>query len=215
MQAPARTILASLAVAASLAACAGDTLAPRTAPEAGAILLSHSPAHHGADASAAIVTATPDYTGLDGATAEARGGTLYLSTDASGALPRFPDDYLATVAVFGHAWVDLDTGRGIVAVIHPVIGRDSRQNPDGWHTHPVRLTSGTKPAGASDFCIVEIGASQGGISLQRDVLRVHMAGRWAGVPADQLDVAASFIVVADTGCAATGLGVSVLDTHAL
>ena len=217
MHASARTILATLALAgtASLLACAGDTLAPRSAPDAGAILLSHSPEHHGARPSAAIVAAAPDYTGLDGATASARGGTLHLSVDASADLPRFPDDYLRSVAVFGHAWVDFQTQRGIVAVIHPVIGLDSRQNPDGWHTHPVQLATGTKPAGASDFCIESIGASQGGISIQGDELRVHMAGRWAGIPADQLDVAASFIVVPDAGCAVTGLGVSLLDTHAL
>jgi hypothetical protein len=39
--------------------------------------------------------------------------------------------FIHSVAVFGYAWADLDTGKGIVAVIHPTIGRDSRQNPDG------------------------------------------------------------------------------------
>ena len=159
--------------------------------------------------------AAPDYTGLDDAAAEGRGGSVSLMVNASGSIPRFPDDYVSSVAVFGYAWADLGTGRGIVAAIHPVIGRDSRQNPDGWHTHPVQLTAGTKPSGTSDFCIVSIGTSQGGIAIQGDILRVNMADHWAGVSAGAVDVAAAFKVQGDAGCAATGLGVVVLDAETL
>ncbi len=197
-----------------IAACSDQTVAPRTdpaSPDPRALVLSHSPAHHGASPALAI-TAAPDYTGLDDAAADGRGGGVSLSVNASGSIPRFPDGFISSVAVFGYAWADLGTGRGIVAVIHPVIGRDSRQNPDGWHTHPVQLTGGTKPSGTSDFCIVSIGASQGGIAIQGDALRVNMSDRWAGISAEALDVAASFVVQEDNGCTATGLGVRVLDT---
>lgn len=209
----------SLALAAGLviAACSEQTVGPRAesaAQDAGALLLSHSPAQHGVSSSVAI-TAAPDYTGLDDAAAEDRGGAVSLMVNASGSIPRFPDEFLSSVAVFGYAWADLGAGRGIVAVIHPVIGRDSRQNPDGWHTHPVQLTGGTKPSGTSDFCIVSIGTSQGGIAIQDDVLRVQMADHWAGVSASALDVAAAFKVQGDTGCAVTGLGVVVLDAQAI
>ena len=44
--------------------------------------------------------------------------------------------FIRSVAVFGFAWVDLGAGQAVVAVIHPTIGGDSHQNPDGWHTHP-------------------------------------------------------------------------------
>jgi len=209
----------SLALAAGLviAACSEQTVAPReelATPDPRTVLLSHSPAHHGVSQSVSI-TATPSYSGLDDAAAEASGGAVSLMVNASGSIPRFPDEFLSSVAVFGYAWADLGTGRGIVAVIHPVIGRDSRQNPDGWHTHPVQLTGGTKPSGTSDFCIVSIGTSQGGIAIQGDVLRVQMADQWAGVSADALDVAAAFKVQGDTGCTATGLGVALLDAQAL
>jgi hypothetical protein len=196
-----------------LAACSEETSAPLADPDA-SILLSHSPARHGVR-EAPTIAATPAYTGLDAGAAEGRGGAVHLTVTASGAIPRHPDGFIASVAVFGYAWADLDTGQGIVAVIHPAIGRDSRQNPEGWHTHPVQLAGGTKPSGTSDFCIASIGRSQGGITIQGDVMRVHMANRWAGVAAGALDVAASFIVQEDRGCAATGLGVVILDTVTL
>lgn len=98
-----------------------------------------------------------------------------------------------------------------VAVIHPLIGRDSNQNPDSWHTHPVQLTGGT---GDSDFCIVGIGTSQGGIAMQGDQLRVNVAAEHAGFQVSDLDVAASFVVQGDNACW-SGLAVMVLDTAAL
>ena len=212
-------LVVSLALIGGLvaAACSERTVAPGDEianPDPRAILLAHSPAHHGASRSVSIAS-TPSYAGLDDAAAEQRGGSVGLMVDASGSIPRFPDEFLSSVAVFGYAWADLGTGRGIVAVIHPVIGRDSHQNPEGWHTHPVQLAGGTKPAGTSDFCIVSIGTSQGGIAIQGDVLRVQMSEHWAGVAASALDVAAAFKVQGDTGCAATGLGVVVLDAESL
>jgi hypothetical protein len=141
---------------------------------------------------------------------------MHLSVDAAGDIPRQPDAFIHSVAVFGYAWADLDTGKGIVAVIHPAIGRDSKQNPDGWHTHPVQLTGGTTTSGGtSDFCIVSIGRSQAGIAIQGDLLRTNMALQWAGLDVNVLDVAASFVVQVDAGCSGSGLGVHLLDTENL
>lgn len=196
-------------------ACSEETSDPLASDhEATTLLLSHSPGHDGGGGASAVV-ATPDYAGLDDAAAAAKGNGVELTANAAGSIPRRPDEYIESVAVFGYAWVDAGTGKGIVAVIHPVIGRDSRQNPDGWHTHPVQLAAGTKPAGTSDFCIVSIGRSQGGIAIHDDVIRVHMSSRWAGISADALDVTAAFIVQQDAGCAPTGLGVAVLDSENL
>lgn len=200
----------------ALAACSDEVSSPDALSDASVLLLSHSPAQHRVTQTPlALIAAPPGYTGLESAAAEGTGGAVHLTANTSGSIPRFPDSFIASVAVFGYAWADLDTGEGIVSVIHPVIGRDSRQNPDGWHTHPVVLTGGTKPSGTSDFCIVSIGRSQGGIAILGDVMRVQMADRWAGVPASALDVAASFVVQGDGGCAATGLGVVLLDAATL
>jgi hypothetical protein len=158
-----------------------------------------------------VVAASPAYTQLDDASKRGTDGSLHLSVDAAGDIPRHPDAFINSVAVFGYAWVDGQTSRGVVAVIHPSIGRDSRQNPDGWHTHPVSLLPGTQ---SSTFCIGSIGRSQGGIAIHDDVLWLHISERWAGITADELDLAASFIVQADAGCG-VGLGVVVLDVEPL
>lgn len=170
-------------------------------------------AHHPGPASALVLPAAlPSYTQLDDATARGTRGSLHLSVDAGGEIPRHDDAFIRSVPVFGYAWVDVGTGRGVVAVIHPAIGRDSRQNPEGWHTHPVQLGAGTA---SSSFCIVALGTSQGGIGIHDDELRLNMAVRQAGIPAEALDAAAAFVVQQDAGCQATGLGVVVLDLEPL
>jgi hypothetical protein len=102
--------------------------------------------------------------------------------------------------------VNSGTGEGIVAAIHPDF-RDSNQNPDAWHTHPVQLSSGTPN---SDFCIEELGTSHGGIRLHGDVMDVRMPKTFTkGVTAD---IATAFIVAEDLNCQTTlKLGVTVLN----
>lgn len=196
-------------------ACSGSEPTESTMEGDISQLRAHTPLHeHSSASQAQIPDPASSYTGVDAGAARGTDGSLHLEVDATGAIPRFPDQFINSVAVFGYAWVDLDAGKGIVAVIHPAIGRDSRQNPDGWHTHPVELGAGTKPAGSSDFCVVSIGRSQGGISIHEDVLQVQMAERWSGISAGGLDVAASFIVQADAACT-SGLGVAVIDTAGL
>jgi hypothetical protein len=180
-----------------------------------ALVLAHSPAHHGVSPNVSL-TSTPAYTQLDAAAATGTAGALHLSVDVGGTISRFPDNFIRSVAVFGYAWVDSETGHGVVAVIHPAIGRDSHQNPDAWHTHPVQLSAGTA---SSAFCLAGIGTSQGGLNIRDDVIGLNIALRQAGIPASTLDVAASFVVVGDAGCAelapGTRLGVQVLDAQTL
>lgn len=207
------TLLASLAVlACSDAQQPNPAGAARSTPTADhALLAAHTPPP--ATGGFAALVVAPEYAGLDAARATATGGALRLEVDASGEVPRHPDAYIGSVAVFGYAWADLATGNGIVAVIHPVIGRDSRQNPTGWHTHTVLLAGGTTgTGGTSDFCIASLGRSQAGIAIHDDALQISMPDQWASVAAEEIDVAAAFVVQADAGCGATGLGVDLLDT---
>jgi hypothetical protein len=155
---------------------------------------------------ATSVLAQPDYTRLVSASSTSTpGAALFLSVTTGGAIPRFPDDYIRSVLVFGYAWVDTTTGNGIVAAIHPGF-RDSNQNPSGWHTHSVILSSRTS---SSDFCIQQLGTSQGGISIINNKLSVHIPVTLAP------NLAASSVVQQDSGCTATGLGVKVLSTAAV
>jgi hypothetical protein len=156
--------------------------------------------------SAVSAQPVPAYTDVVQASAsQNRGGVLFTSIQASDTIPRFPDPFIESVLVFGFALVNLQTGEGIVAAIHPTF-RDSAQNPDAWHTHPVSLSSGDRP---DHFCIEELGTSQGGISLKNNVMKLHMANTFTSglLP----NAAASFIVEPRTTCQTTGLGVTVLD----
>ena len=193
----------TLALALSLAAC-DDLGSPKQT--ASPTVAAHDPSRHGGG-SAVVAAAVPSYATIERAGAADVGGALKLEADAAGDIPRHADTYIGGVAVFGYAWADLATGRAIVAVIHPAIGRDSNQNPDAWHTHPVQLAAG---AGASNFCIVSLGTSQAGIAIVGDEIRVNVADHQAGLSAGDLDVAAAFIVQPEGGCAATGLGVKIL-----
>jgi hypothetical protein len=174
-------------------------------------LAAHRPNAHRTGESL-VIQSQGAYAGVDGGTVATRGGSVQLTVDAGGPIPRFADSFISSVAVFGYAWADLATGAAIVSVLHPVIGRDSYQNPDGWHTHPVQLSGGT---GASDFCIVSIGGSQAGIAIVGDGMNVTVPARWLPAAASDLDVVAAFIVQGEAGCAGTGLGVAVLAGQAL
>jgi hypothetical protein len=149
----------------------------------------------------------PAYTDVVQASAsQNRGGVLFASIQAADTIPRFPDPFIKSVLVFGFALVNLQTGEGVVAAIHPGF-RDSAQNPDAWHTHPVSLSAGDGPG---RFCIEELGTSQGGINLKNNVIKLRMANTFTSglLP----NAAASFIVEPRTSCQATGLGVTVLDS---
>ena len=213
MKAPQFFLTSALAALTLIAGCVEEPSDPQANPATDRELLAHTP--H-APPTAALLLPAPGYSQLDDASVQGSGGSIHLGVDVGAEIPRHADPFIQSVAVFGYAWADLDTGQGIVAVIHPTIGRDSNQNPDGWHTHPVQLTGGTVPnGGTSDFCIVSIGRSQAGIAIHTDQMETNISVHWAGLDVAALDVAASFVVQIDTGCSGSGLGVDLLDTESL
>ena len=204
-----RVILALIASLAG-AACSDGIPTQASAPGPLSTIAAHSPSHLKSSGTVGFTSTPPAYTQLDAASAGGSGGALSLAVDVQGEIPRFPDSYMQSVAVFGYAWLNASL-TGVVAVIHPVIGADSRQNPAGWHTHPVQLAGGTA---ASDLCVASIGTSEGGISIQGDGLGLQMSQNLAGVAGGDLAIAAAFIVQGDPGCT-SGLGVHVLSAKGL
>lgn len=150
---------------------------------------------------------TPDYARVDDATASETPGSLHLSITPGGRPPRRVQEVFGGNAVFGYAWVDLDTGMGVAATIHPSF-RDSRQNPWGWHTHVVQLGAG---AGDANFCLVSASPNTpGGIAIRPREVVVNIAKAQAGLSAGDLDAAAAFVVAGEAACP-SGLGVLLTD----
>src|SRR5438034_9655353 len=94
-----------------------------------------------------------------------------LAVTTKAPIPRHPNAFIRANPVVGFAWVDVATSKAFVTTIHPVLGRDSQQNPRAWHAHTVTLTSGaTAP---NDFCLASINsAPTAGISILGKTMRV-------------------------------------------
>ena len=152
--------------------------------------------------------AGPDYLEVTSWTAAAKNGqTARLSATTKAAIPRHPDAFVRSNPVVGVGWVDLGTSKAFVLTIHPVIGRDSHQRPDGWHAHTVALTGGaTAP---NDFCLAGIQSSPtAGIVIDGATILANVRSSVLPVPASAIDTAVGFTVQADTACASR-LGVRV------
>ena len=130
-----------------------------------------------------------------------------VAVTANAAIPRHPDAFIRANPVVGFAWVDLATSKAFVVVIHPAIGRDSRQNPNGWHAHTVTLATGaTAP---HDFCLASIDSSPtAGIQLHGKTMRVNVRARALPFAVSAIDTAVGFTVQHDVACA-SGLAVVV------
>lgn len=128
-----------------------------------------------------------------------------LSVTTGGAIPRRADAFIGANPVVGLAWADLDTGKVVVATVHPVLGRDSHQNPDGWHAHTATLTGGaTAP---NDFCVASIDSTPtAGIQIQDDTMTVNVRADELPVAASAFDAAVGFTIQPDAACA-SGLAV--------
>jgi hypothetical protein len=134
--------------------------------------------------------------------------TVRLSATTTDPIPRRPDGFILSQAIVGIAWADLDTGMALVATIHPAIGRDSRQRPDAWHVHTVRLTGGaTAP---NDFCLVEVSSTPtAGIQIHGATMAIDLRASEMPITPAEIDAAVGFTVhPGDAGCA-SGLGVRV------
>jgi len=132
--------------------------------------------------------------------------TLTIVTD--GAIPRKPDAFIDSHAVVGLAWADLDSGSVFVTTIHPVLGRDSHQNPDAWHAHTATLTGGaTAP---NDFCIASIDATPtAGIAISGNTLTINVQADRLPVPTSAFDAAVGFTIEPDPACG-SGLAVRIV-----
>lgn len=133
-----------------------------------------------------------------------------LSAQVAGDIPRRPDPFIRDAAnlVVGIAWADLDSAQAFVTTIHPVIGRDSNQNPDAWHAHTVTLAGGATPP--NDFCLTGITSTPtAGIQIHDSEMGVNVATRDLPFAARAIDAAVGFTVHQDAACSATGLAVRV------
>jgi hypothetical protein len=126
-----------------------------------------------------------------------------LSLTTGAPIPRHPDAFIRANLVVGFGWADLDTNRAFVVTIHG--GRDSRQNPRGWHPHMV--TFGPGATAPNDYCFVSIDSSPtAGIQLHGATMRVNVRTRVLPFPVSAIDTAVGFTIQPDAACA-SGLGI--------
>ena len=157
----------------------------------------------------------PDYLAVSSWSADALNrNVVRLSATTDGLIPTHPDAFISDNVIVGIAWADLGTGTALVATIHPVLGRDSYQRPDGWHLHTVQLAGGaTAP---NDFCLVAVlSTPNAGINIQGsrmtlELIAANLPDPGSGpITVGDIDTAVGFTVHGgDAGCA-TGLGVRV------
>jgi hypothetical protein len=133
--------------------------------------------------------------------------TATLSAATKGAIPRRADAFISSNPVVGVAWADLHTSKAFVLTIHPVLGRDSHQNPAGWHAHTVTLAGGA--SAPNDFCLVGIDSSPtAGIAIQGSAIKANVRLSTLPVAPSAFDTAVGFTVQSDAACASK-LGVRI------
>lgn len=147
-----------------------------------------------------------DYAQVNSFSAAAQNGNLArLSVSVDGSIPRQADVFIRSHAVVGLAWVDADTAKVFVTTIHPVLGRDSHQNPDAWHAHTATLGGGaTAP---NDLCVLSIDSTPtAGIAINGDTMVVNVSLDSLPVAPSAFDAAVGFTIEGDSACA-SGLAV--------
>jgi hypothetical protein len=153
-------------------------------------------------------TAGPDYLSVVSFKAASQNrATAKLAVTTKAPIPRFPNAFIRSNPIVGFAWVDAGTSKAFVTTIHPVIGRDSHQNPRAWHAHTVTLSGGaTAP---NDFCLASINSTPtAGISILGKTMRVNVRKSKLPVAPQAFDLATGFTVQHDSACA-SGLAVRV------
>jgi len=144
--------------------------------------------------------------GLSAFTAATQGNNLVkLTVSTDGTIPRQADAFVNSNPVVGFAWADLDSGKVVVATIHPVLGRDSHQDPDAWHVHTATLSGGA--TGPNDFCVSSIDSTPtAGIAIQGNTMSISMRASDLPVALSAFDAAVGFTIQGDSACG-SGLGV--------
>jgi hypothetical protein len=159
-------------------------------------------------ATGAVLAAAPgpEYLDVDSFSAVSQNhNAARLSVTTGDDIPRKPDAFINSKLVVGLAWADLDTGKVFATTIHPVLGRDSHQNPDSWHAHTATVTGGATPP--NDFCVVSIDSTPtAGIQLRGNVMKVNVQEWKLPVAPEDFDAAAGFTLEPDDACA-SGLAV--------
>lgn len=148
----------------------------------------------------------PEYLDVESFTATSQNDkAARLSVTTGGDIARRPDAFISSKLVVGLAWADLHTGKVFVTTIHPVIGRDSHQNPDGWHAHTATVGGGATPP--NDFCLVSIDSTPtAGIQILGETMRVNVQDWKLPVAPEEFDAAAGFTLEPDGACT-SGLAV--------
>ena len=156
---------------------------------------------------APMARAVPSWAVVDAASAtEQNDNVTNLTIDASDDIPRRTS--VAPDAVAGFAFADLETGKVLVATIHPTF-RDSAQNPDSWHLHAAQLAAGEN---GHDFCIDSFFPNPtGGISIQGDQMSINVRNSVMPFTVAEIDGAVGFVVNPEAACGGTGLAVDVTD----
>jgi hypothetical protein len=127
-----------------------------------------------------------------------------LSVTTDDDIPRKTD--VSPHAVAGFAWADLDTGKVLVATIHPTF-RDSNQNPDSWHLHAAQLAEGVN---GHNFCIDSfLPNPQGGIAIKDNKMSINIENSQMPFETAEIDGAVGFVVELEPSCVNTGLAVDV------
>jgi hypothetical protein len=152
----------------------------------------------------------PAYTQVSSWTAALQNGNMArLTVTTSGTIPRRPDAFIGSNAVVGLAWVDLGSGRVFVMTIHPVLGRDSHQNPDSWHAHTATLAGGATPP--NDYCVASIDSTPtAGNRIHGDTMAVNVRSSALPVIPSAFDAAVGFTIQPDSACG-SGLAVRTVD----
>jgi len=157
----------------------------------------------------ASVTATELYMkGVTGTGISQNANLAKFTASTDGAIPITPDAFIDGNIAVGYAWADVNTGKALVAVIHPSFV-DSRQQPDGWHVHTVTLGGGaTSP---NDFCVASVdSAPTAGIGISGSTLTLNILQSKlpSGETPATLSAVVSFTLQSDAGCA-SGLAVQI------
>jgi len=125
-----------------------------------------------------------------------------LSVSTGSSIPRQPDAYILANPVVGIAWADLDSGKVFVVTIHPVLGRDSHQDPDSWHAHTATLAGGA--SAPNDFCVASIDSTPtAGIQIHGNQLDVNVRSDALPVAPSAFDAAVGFTIQPDSACASS------------
>jgi hypothetical protein len=151
----------------------------------------------------------PAYLNVSSFTAEAENANMAeFSVTTRGDIPWLADAFIRSKLGVGFAWVNPASSTVFAMTIHPTLGVDSRQNPQGWHAHVVTLQGGaTAP---NDLCIKSVdSAPRVGISLDDNTLEVRVHQSDLPFAPASVKAAAGFIIQADSGCG-SGLAVELV-----